>query len=78
MTAKMKMIIQRTNVRLEREGSVMAIIFRISLSDFQDLANLKTLNKRNDLNMERPLTPSNRTSTSEKATITKSKQFHPS
>ena len=77
MTAKMKMMMQRTKVRFERAPIVFAMIVRISFSDFQDLANLKTLNKRKDLNMERPLTPSNRTSTSEKATITKSKQFHP-
>ena len=78
MTAKIKMIIQRTKMRLEREGIVFAMIIRISLRDFQDLASLKTLKRRNDLNIERPLTPSNSTSTIEKATITKSKQFHAS
>ena len=76
MTAKIKIMMQRTKVRLERAPIVFAIIVRISLSDFQDLANLKTLNKRNDLNIERPLTPSARSSTRERATITKSKQFH--
>ena len=74
----MKMMMQRTNVRLERDGSVLAMIIRISLSDFQDLANLKTLSNRNDLSIERPLTPSANSSTREKATMTKSKQFHAS
>ena len=74
----MKMMMQRTNVRLERDGSVLAMIIRISLSDFQDFANLKTLSNRNDLSIERPLTPSANSSTREKATMTKSKQFHAS
>ena len=78
ITAKMKMMMERTKVRLERDPNVFAIIVRISLSDFQDFANLKTLSNLKDLSMESPLTPSNRTSTRENATITKSKQFHPS
>ena len=78
MTANMKIIMQRTNIRLERDGIVFAMIMRISFRDFQDFASLNTLNKRKDLNIDRPLTPSKSTSTREKATITKSKQFHPS
>ena len=78
MTAKIKMMIQRTKMRLDREGIVLAMIVRMSLSDFQDFASLKTLNKRKDLSIERPLTPSNSNSTRDKATITKSKQFQPS
>ena len=74
----MKMMMQRTKVRLERDGSVLAMIIRISLSDFQDFANLKTLSNRNDLSIERPLTPSASSSIREKATMTKSKQFHAS
>ena len=78
MTAKIKMMMQRTNMRFERDGIVFAMIIRISFRDFQDLASLKTLNKRKDLNIDRPLTPSKSNSTREKATIIKSKQFHPS
>ena len=78
MTAKIKMMIQRTKMRFEREGIVLAIMVRMSLRDFQDFASLNTLNNLNDLNMDRPLTPSNSNSTRDKATITKSKQFQPS
>ena len=78
MTAKMKMMIQRTNTRLERAPTVFPMIVKMSLSDFQDFASLKTLNKRNDLSIDKPLTPSARSSTKERATITKSKQFQPS
>ena len=42
MTAKMKMMMHRTKVRLERAPIVFAMIVRISLRDFQDLANLNT------------------------------------
>ena len=43
MTAKMKMMISRTKVKYERAPRELAIIWRMSLRDFQDLANLKTL-----------------------------------
>ena len=43
MTAKMKMIISRTKVKYERAPRELAIIWRMSFRDFQDLANLKTL-----------------------------------
>ena len=75
MTANINTMIQRTKIRLDSEGIVLAMMIRISLSDFQDLANLKTLNKRKDLSIESPLTPSKSNSTIEKATMTKSKQF---
>ena len=76
--AKIKMMMHRTKVRLEREPNVFAMIVRISLSDFQDFANLKTLSSLKDLSIESPLTPSARSSTRDNATITKSKQFQPS
>ena len=74
----MKMMMERTKVRFDSEPKVFAIIVKISLSDFQDFANLKTLNNLKDLSIESPLTPSARSSTRDKATITKSKQFQPS
>lgn len=78
ITANMKMMIHRTNVRLDRAPIVFAMIVRISLRDFQDFASLKTRSRRNDLSTERPDTPSARSSTSDKTTIRKSKQFQPS
>ena len=42
MTANMKIIIIRTTVRLDNAGKVLAMMVKISFSDFQDLANLKT------------------------------------
>ena len=75
MTAKMKMMIQRTTIRLEIEATVPFMIVRISLRDFHDLASLKTLNSLKDLNMDKPLAPSARNSTMDKTTITKSKSF---
>ena len=44
MTAKMKIMIQRTKVRLDRAPTVFIMIVRISFKDFHDLANLNTLN----------------------------------
>ena len=78
MTAKMKMTMARTKVKLERAPRVFFIMVKISLRDFQDFANLNTLNRRKDLSIERPLTPSAKSSTNDRATIRKSKQFHPS
>ena len=75
MTAKMKMMIQRTTIRLEMEATVPFMIVRMSLRDFHDLANLNTLSSLKDLSMERPLAPSARNSTIDKTTITKSKSF---
>ena len=43
--------------------------------DFQDLASLKTLRSLKDLNIERPFTPSARSSTIERTTIMKSKSL---
>ena len=43
ITAKMKMMMQRTKVRLDRAPTVFIMMVRISLRDFQDLANLNTL-----------------------------------
>ena len=71
----MNTMIQRTKIRLDKEGIVLAMMIRISLSDFQDFASLKTLNKRKDLSIESPLTPSKSNSIIENATMTKSKQF---
>jgi hypothetical protein len=53
------------------------MMVRMSLSDFQDFANLKTLSKRNDRRTERPLMPSARSSTSDNKTMMKSKMFQP-
>ena len=78
ITAKIKMMIMRTKVRFERAPTVLAMIVKMSFRLFQDLANLKTLSRRNDLNMDRPDIPSARSSTRERATMRKSKQFQPS
>ncbi len=43
MTAKMKMMMQRTNVRLESAPTVFIMMVRMSFKDFQDLASLNTL-----------------------------------
>ena len=51
---------------------------KISFNDFQDLASLKTLNNRNERNMDKLLTFSNKSSTNDKATIMKSNTFQPS
>ena len=75
MTAKMKMMISRTNTRLEMEATVDFMMVRMSLRDFQDLASLKTLNSLKDLNMDNPLTPSANNSTMDNTTITKSKSL---
>ena len=74
----MKIMIQRTNVRFDKAPTVFIIMVRISFRDFQDFASLNTLRRRNDLSMERPETPSANSSTKDKATIRKSKQFQPS
>ena len=50
----------------------------MSLSDFHDLANLKTLSNLKDLNMDNPSIPSARSSTKDNTTMTKSKTFQPS
>ena len=71
----MKMMMQRTKVRLEREPIVDFMIVKMSFRDFQDFASLKTLSNLNDLSMERPLTPSANSSTIDNTTITKSKSL---
>ena len=78
MTANMKTMIQRTNVKLDRAPTVFAMIVKMSFNDFHDLANLKTRRRRNERNMERPFTPSAKSSTKDNTTIRKSKQFQPS
>ena len=74
----MKMMISKTAVRYDKLPRVFAMIVRISFSDFHDLANLKTRNNRNERNMDKLLTFSNKSSTNDKATIIKSKTFQPS
>ena len=74
----MNMMISNTAVRYDKLPRVFAMIVRISLSDFQDLANLKTRNNRNERNMDKLLTFSNKSSTNDKATIIKSNTFQPS
>ena len=64
-----------TKVRLDRDPSVFFMMFRMSLRDFQDLASLKTLRSLKDLNIERPFTPSAKSSTIERTTIMKSKSL---
>ena len=46
MTAKMKMMMQRTKVRLARAPNVFIMIVRMSFRDFQLLASLNTLDIR--------------------------------
>ena len=72
------MMMQSTNVRFDNAPTVFIIMVKMSLRDFQDLASLKTLSRRKDLNMDRPEMPSANNSTKDKATIKKSKQFQPS
>ena len=74
----MNMMISNTAVRYDKLPRVFAMIVRISFSDFHDLANLKTRNNRNERNMDKLLTFSNKSSTNDKATIIKSKTFQPS
>ena len=69
------MMMINTKVRLDRDPSVFFMMFRMSLSDFQDLASLKTLRSLKDLNIERPFTPSAKSSTIERTTIMKSKSL---
>ena len=78
MTAKMKIMISKTNVRLDKAGKVLAIMVRISLRDFQDLASLNTLRSLKDRSIDRPSMPSASNSTNDRTTMTKSKTFHPS
>ena len=74
----MNMMISNTAVRYDKLPRVFAMIVRMSFSDFHDLANLKTRNNRNERNMDKLLTFSNKSSTNDKATIIKSKTFQPS
>ena len=78
MTANMKIIIIRTTVRLDNAGKVLAMMVKISFSDFQDLASLKTLKSLKDLSIDKPSMPSAKSSTKDKTTMIKSKIFHPS
>ena len=43
ITAKMKMMMQRTKVRLERAPTVFIMMVRMSFNDFHDFASLNTL-----------------------------------
>ena len=74
----MNIMISNTAVRYDKLPRVFAMIVRMSFSDFHDLANLKTRNNRNERNMDKLLTFSNKSSTNDKATIIKSKTFQPS
>ena len=74
----MNMMISNTAVRYDKLPRVFAMMVRISFSDFHDLANLKTRSNRNERNMDKLLTFSNKSSTNDKATIIKSKTFQPS
>ena len=74
----MNMMISNTAVRYDKLPRVFAMMVRISFSDFHDLANLKTRNNRNERNMDKLLTFSNKSSTNDKATIIKSNTFQPS
>ena len=78
MTAKMKTMMHKTNVKLDSAPTVFAMMVRMSFRDFHDLASLKTLSRRKDLSMDKPLTPSASSSTRDRTTMRKSKQFHPS
>ena len=73
----MKMMMPTTKVRFERPPITLPMIVRMSLSDFQFLASLKTLKRRNDRSIETPVKISS-SSTIEKITITKSKLFQAS
>ena len=43
MTAKMKMMMQRTKVRLDSAPTVFIMIVKMSFNDFHDFASLNTL-----------------------------------
>ena len=75
MTANMKIIIIRTTVRLDNAGKVLAMMVKISFSDFQDLANLKTRKRRNERSIDKLLTFSKSNSIKDNTTITKSNVF---
>jgi hypothetical protein len=77
MTAKMNMTIPRTKVRFDNAPTVFAMIVRMSLRDFQDFANLKTLNSRKERSTDNPLIPSASNSTKERSTMVKSNTFQP-
>ena len=78
ITANIKIMMSKTKVRLDRAPTVLAIMVRMSLRDFQDLASLNTRSNLNDLSIDSPETPSASNSTKERITIKKSKIFQPS
>ena len=69
------MMMISTKVRLESDPRVFFMMLNMSLRDFHDLASLNTLRSLNDLSMESPFTPSARSSTIERTTMTKSKSL---
>ena len=68
-------MISKTAVRYAKLPSVFAMMVKISFRDFHDFANLNTRRSRKDRNMDKLITFSNRSSTNDNATITKSKTF---
>ena len=78
MTAKMKIMMHNTKVRLPKAPTVLPIMEMSKLSVGQDLANLKTRSSLKDRRTERPETLDNPNSTNDRVTIMKSKMFQPS
>ena len=78
MTAKMKIMMHNTKVRLPKAPTVLPIMEMSKLSVGQDLANLKTRSSLKDRRTERPETLDSPNSTRDKVTIMKSKMFQPS
>ena len=68
-------MISKTAVRYAKLPRVFAMMVKISFSDFHDFANLNTRRRRKERNMDKLFTFSNRSSTNDNATITKSKTF---
>ena len=78
MTAKMKIMMHNTKVRLPKAPTVLPIMEMSKLSVGQDLANLKTRSSLKDRRTERPETLDNPNSTRDSVTMMKSKMFQPS
>lgn len=78
ITANINMIMTRTKVRFDSAPTVRDKMFKISLRDFHDFANLNTLNNLNERSIDNPETPSARSSTKERRTISMSNMFQPS
>lgn len=78
MTAKMKIMMHNTKVRLPKAPTVLPIMEMSKLSVGQDLANLKTRSSLKDRRTERPETLDSPNSTRDSVTMMKSKMFQPS